>query len=139
MNPGEFMVRARARGLLMRSCAFALAAVVISCGGGGESQSPDSGTPQGTDSGTQTDTTPPTIASTSPADHATNVPVNTTISVTFSEPISVSFPLSAVSISPAVTGTISVSGTTGTLTPSAPLAFSTTYTATIRTAVKELA
>jgi Bacterial Ig-like domain len=87
--------------------------------------------------GTGTDVTPPTVLSTSPADGATGVLTTTTISATFSEAI--------MNVDGIVTngvdnvdGTISITGSTATFTPSANLASSTTYTVTI-TAAEDLA
>jgi hypothetical protein len=85
------------------------------------------------------DTTPPTVNSTNPANNANNVAVNAAISATFSENIlSSSVTPSSFTVN-GVTGTVSVSGATATFTPSSPLAYATTYTATITTAVTDLA
>jgi len=83
------------------------------------------------------DTTPPTVSSTSPANGATGVAVNPAISATFSE--AVSNVTSATFTVAGVTGTVNYSGTTATFTPSSNLAYSNTYTATISTAVTDLA
>jgi YVTN family beta-propeller protein len=108
------------------------------CSGGGGGGGSSSG-----GSGSGTDTTAPTVISTSPATNATGVDVNTTINVTFSEtmnPLTVNkfnFTLSQGANS--VSGTVTYSGTTATFTPSANLAYETTYAATITAGVKDLA
>ncbi|MEW6720866.1 MAG: Ig-like domain-containing protein [Thermodesulfobacteriota bacterium] len=89
--------------------------------------------------GVAPDTTAPTVTSMNPAANATNVAVNASISATFSENI---LPSSATTSSftvAGVTGTVSVSGATATFTPSAPLAYATTYTATLTTGIRDLA
>jgi Big-like domain-containing protein len=93
--------------------------------------------------GTVPDTTAPVVASTIPASGAANVPVNAAITATFSEA------MDAGTIGPAtfqvqtgggyVVGTVTYAGTTASFTPVAPLAYSTTYTATIATGAKDLA
>ncbi len=85
------------------------------------------------------DTTPPTVSATSPAAGATAVPVGATVSATFSEAMNATtigtatFELRAPG-NVLVAATVAYNPTTrvATLTPSAPLAASTTYTATIR-------
>jgi len=91
------------------------------------------------------DTTPPTVSSTSPAADATGVAVDTMVSVTFSEAMDSStittgsFTLRR--------GTTPVSGSvsynsgayTATFTPTANLSYSTTYTATLSTAITDAA
>jgi hypothetical protein len=82
------------------------------------------------------DTTPPTVTSVTPANGAANVSLGASVSATFSEPISAasvngtSFVLrdGSGNIVPA---TLSASGATATLTPSANLQSSTSYTATL--------
>jgi len=94
---------------------------------------------------TVSDTTAPTVSSTSPAANATGVAINTTVSATFSEAINAStittssFTLK-VGTTP-VSGSVSYnSGThTATFTPSANLEGSTTYTATLSTAITDAA
>jgi hypothetical protein len=82
------------------------------------------------------DTTPPTVSSVVPADGATNVQGRGAVSATFSEAINPttvtasSFTVHDASGN-AVAATVSSSGSTVTLTPSAPLAGRTTYTATL--------
>jgi len=85
------------------------------------------------------DTTPPTVSGHSPAAGATGVAVNTSVTATFSEPIdpatvgSSTFELrdGANALVPA-TVTYDAASRTATLTPSAALAASTTYTARVR-------
>jgi hypothetical protein len=85
------------------------------------------------------DGTAPTVNSTNPANNATGVATNTAVSATFSENIlPASVTTSSFTVN-GVTGTVSVSGATATFTPSAPLAYNTTYTATVTTAVTDLA
>ena len=90
----------------------------------------------------ETDTTPPTVSSTSPASSATGVGVSSAISATFSEDMNSStittstFTLSSSSGS-SVSGTVSYSNKVATFTPSSSLSYSTTYTATITTGVKD--
>jgi hypothetical protein len=89
------------------------------------------------------DVTPPTISSTVPAANATSVAVTSKVSVNFSEPMSsqtintTTFTLSQ-GTTP-VAGSVSMSGTTVTFTPTASLSNSTVYTATITTGVKDVA
>jgi hypothetical protein len=84
------------------------------------------------------DTTPPTVASMTPASGASGVSAATAVTATFSEPISAATLTTSTFVlrNPAnavVTATVSYNASTrvGTLAPSAPLAASTTYTATI--------
>ena len=87
------------------------------------------------------DTIPPQVVSTEPADGATDVIPTVQIQVVFSEKVKV--PHSAFSLKDengaSVSGSRSVSGSTFTFIPQNPLAFNTTYTATITTAVTDLA
>ena len=91
------------------------------------------------------DVTPPTITGNTPANGATGVALNTAPTVTFSEPMqnatitTASFTLVTTSGGVAVPGTVSISGNTATYTPNAGLAGSTQYTATVTTAVKDVA
>ncbi len=91
--------------------------------------------------GAAADTTPPTVSSTTPAGNQTGVAANTAVTATFSEAVTsvsaTTFTLKAGSTS--VAGAVTLSGTTATFTPSAPLAYATTYTATITTGVTDLA
>jgi hypothetical protein len=89
------------------------------------------------------DATPPTVSSTSPASGATDIAISATVSATFSEAMTAStittssFTLKA-GTTP-VSGSVSYnSGThTATFTPSADLSYSTTYTATLSTAITD--
>jgi hypothetical protein len=80
----------------------------------------------------------PGVASVTPAQGSANVAVGTTITATFSQvmssaTINTSTFLVAAQGGVAVTGTVAYSGTVATFTPSAALAYGTTYTATITT------
>ena len=91
---------------------------------------------------TFTTAVPPTVVSTIPANGATAVAVNTPISATFSDAMdpatitSATFTLTGPGTTP-VAGTVSYAGTTATFTPTAVLATSTLYTATITTGAKD--
>lgn len=90
------------------------------------------------------DTTPPAVSATSPANNATDVALDAPISATFSEAMTnatlnpASFTVATSGGAP-VAGTVNVSGNTATFTPSAPLAASTQYSATITTAASDAA
>jgi len=89
-------------------------------------------------------TPPPTVASTIPANGATNVPIGQVLSATFSEamnPATISATTFTLTVTggAAVTGTVSYSGVVATFTPSASLAYSTNYTATITTGAASVA
>jgi hypothetical protein len=91
------------------------------------------------------DITAPTVTSRSPDNNATGVAVSTVVTGTFSEAIALAT-LTAASFHlndgvDNVTGTVSLdaAGTTATFTPSAPLADNTTYTATLTTAITDVA
>ncbi|MCP2500770.1 MAG: Ig-like domain-containing protein [Deltaproteobacteria bacterium] len=91
------------------------------------------------------DNTAPTVSSTSPDNNATGVAVGTAVTGTFNEPIAPAT-LTAASFRlndgvDNVTGTVSLNaaGTIATFTPSAPLADNTTYTATLTTAITDVA
>jgi len=93
-------------------------------------------------SSTPADTTPPTVAATSPAAGATSVAIGSPVSVTFSEAVNCGTVTGAsLSLSGAsgVAGTVSCSGSSAVFTPSASLAYGTTYTAQLTTAVKDVA
>lgn len=86
------------------------------------------------------DTTNPTVILTAPLDTAVNVPTGSTVNATFSEAMD---PLTITSLTFSVAGVpglVSYDGVTriATLTPSSPLAASTTYTATITIGAKDL-
>jgi hypothetical protein len=80
----------------------------------------------------------PSVVSTSPSSGAASVAINTTISVTFSMAMNPSA-LNSSSFAvtgpggAAIAGTVTYSGATATFTPSAALAYSSTYTATVTT------
>src|SRR6476620_4459503 len=93
------------------------------------------------------DTTKPTVTSTSPGGGTSNIQVNSVIKVTFSEPMlssSVStstFTLRIADTPTTLGGVVSLSsdGKTGSFDPTANLASSTRYVATISTGAKDLA
>jgi hypothetical protein len=93
------------------------------------------------------DTTPPTVATISPASGSTGVGLSTTVTATFSEAMNsgtisgTTFELRNASNSALVAANVSYNaGTnTATLTPSAALASSTTYAATVTTGAKDVA
>ena len=91
------------------------------------------------------DTTPPTVSDTSPATGATGVALNSSLSAAFSKPMTnatlntASFTVRTALGGVAVAGTVSVSGQTATFRPSAALAGSTEYFATIATAAMDAA
>jgi hypothetical protein len=91
------------------------------------------------------DTTAPTVSSALPASGATGVARNTSVSVVFSEPMTnttlttASVMLKKTSTGVAVNGTVKRSGNTVTFTPSANLAASTQYSATVTTGARDAA
>jgi hypothetical protein len=93
--------------------------------------------------GTTTDVIAPTVLSVFPANNATGVAISNKPSVTFSEPMNAStITISSITLkqgSTTIAGTVTISGTTATFTPSTTLAVSTVYTETVTTAVKDLA
>ena len=88
------------------------------------------------------DVTKPAVTLTDPLNDATDVPVNKFITVTFSESMdpatiaALTFTLKQGTSS--VAGAVTYTGTTATFSPSANLAYSTTYTATVTTGAKDL-
>ena len=90
---------------------------------------------------TVTDTTAPTVSSVLPVADATGVAVSTTVSVTFSEAMDSSSITTSSFTLDSVAGSVSYdSGTyTATFTPSANLEGSTAYTATLSTAITDVA
>jgi hypothetical protein len=87
----------------------------------------------------------PTVTSTDPANAATLVPLNQKVAATFStfmDPSTISaagtFTVAATVGGAAVPGSVSYAGKTAVFTPTANLAASTQYTATITTAAKDL-
>jgi hypothetical protein len=92
--------------------------------------------------GAAPDLTPPTVTDKSPLAGATNVSIGTAVTATFSEavaPGSVTTASFLLTGTGPVAGTVSLNGTTATFTPSSSLAYGTTYTARITTAVQDLA
>ena len=93
------------------------------------------------------DTTPPTVVSTSPVDQATGVSATANVVATFSEPMSSStvtapssFTLVRTSDSVNIPAVVTLSpSNTATLNPTSSLTAGTRYTATITTAVTDLA
>jgi hypothetical protein len=89
-------------------------------------------------------TPPPTVTAVSPVNGATNVPVGQALSATFSEPM-LSGSISATTFTltvtggAAVVGSVTYIGTDATFTPAVNLAYSTSYTATITTGAEDLA
>ena len=95
--------------------------------------------------GVATNASAPTVTSTNPADVAINVPLNQRIAAMFStamNPSTISaagtFTVTVTAGGAAVPGTVSYAGRTAIFTPTANLAASTNYTATITTAAKDL-
>ncbi len=90
--------------------------------------------------------TPPTVISTVPVDGALAVPINQALSATFNEAMTpalidtTTFTLQATTSGTAVTGTVAyvAAGSTATFTPTASLAPTTEYTATITTGAEDL-
>ena len=119
-------------------CTLVLSGMLFGCSGGGD----DNNNPNGGNSGGE-DNTPPQVNSINPADGATNIPPNANLQATFSEALdsntinASSFTLSDGSGN--VSGVIDVNGATVTFDPDADLSFSTEYTATVTTAIKDLA
>jgi hypothetical protein len=94
----------------------------------------------GSSGGPTRDTVAPAVTSTAPADGATGVLLQPAITATFSEDMSVdSIASDGLSLSPAVPGSVSYSGKTATFTPSAGLAYETTYKVTVKTSAKDMA
>jgi len=87
------------------------------------------------------DTTPPEVVSTSPAADATGVAIDTAVSVTFNEAMDESTITTSSFTLDGVSGSVSYNPATytATFTPSADLAYSTTYTATLSTAITDVA
>ncbi len=108
--------------------------LLAGCGGGGGGAAPS-------DPGGGVDVAPPDVAAVSVPDGAANVAVDTVIQVTFSEEVrnvsAATFQLRA-GASP-VEGTVTLNGNTATFTPSAALAYATSYTAIVTTGVADLA
>src|SRR2546425_320376 len=89
----------------------------------------------------------PTVTAQAPPNGAVNVPLNTTVSATFSKPMNAAtittatFTLRAAGAAANVpaTVTLNAAGTIATLTPTAPLALGTVYTATVSGTVTDVA
>jgi hypothetical protein len=95
--------------------------------------------------GPQPNASDPFVVSTDPASAAINVPLNQRIAATFNTPMNPStisavgtFTVAVAGGGAAVTGTVSYAGSTAVFTPTSNLTASTTYTATITTAAKDL-
>ena len=94
--------------------------------------------------GTTPDTTAPTVSSTLPANAALNVLVNSNVTATFSEAMdastitTVTFKVTGPTTTP-VAGAVTYVGTTATFNPTADLAGSTLFTATVTTGATDLA
>ncbi|AOP36297.1 hypothetical protein A0128_19950 [Leptospira tipperaryensis] len=92
--------------------------------------------------GSAPDSTPPLISITNPLNVSTGFSVNGTVNIAFNETLNcasvttASFTLEGGSTVP---GTVACSATAATFTPIASLAYNTTYTASITTALKDLA
>jgi hypothetical protein len=89
------------------------------------------------------DVTAPTVSSTTPSNLATGVTVSSAMTATFSETMS-SITITTASFTlkqgvTSVSGAVTYGGVTATIKPTANLASSTTYTATITTGAKDLA
>ena len=84
---------------------------------------------------TSSDTTPPTVTSENPGNNGTGVSVSTSCVFTFSEPIqssTINFTLQSAAGSVVTTSfSYDAATNTATFTPTASLAYSTTYTATV--------
>jgi len=93
--------------------------------------------------GVAPDLIPPTVSSTIPANSATNVAVNSAMSATFSEAMNPTTITTATFTllqgTTPVVGAVTYVGFTATFTPTAVLAYSTGYKATITTGAKDLA
>ena len=105
-----------------------LLVLVLGCGGSG--------------GGGGGDTTPPAIAAVSPINGATGVAINTVISATFTEAMDASsINTTNFELDHGVTGTVTYDAVNkrAIFAPSANLAYSTTYTVTIKTGIKDSA
>lgn len=90
---------------------------------------------------TELDTTPPSVISANPTGGAAGVPITSPLVITFSESIDPStFNTATFSLSAGegnIAGTVTADGALITFTPSAGLAYSTEYTATITSGIKD--
>ncbi len=102
--------------------------LLLNCGGSNPPTKSDS------------DKTPPTLKATSPLNNATNVLRGAAISAVFSEPVdSMSISSGSFSVDGGVSGDFTFVGDTVRLTPSAILAYGTTYTASLTTSITDTA
>ncbi|WP_168063718.1 Ig-like domain-containing protein [Candidatus Manganitrophus noduliformans] len=86
------------------------------------------------------DLSPPTVISTTPGPDEKDVSSNTAITVTFSEEMDPNtITTGTFFLDRGATGTVSYAGLTATFTPSGPLEFDRSYTATVTTGAKDLA
>jgi len=87
------------------------------------------------------DTTPPNVASTSPAAGAADIPVNSVLTATFSEAMDATTITTGSFTLDGVSGSVSYNSSThaATFTPAADLAYDTTYTASLSTAITDVA
>jgi len=102
----------------------------MTCGGGGGGEA------------VKVDTTPPEIAAVSPINGATGVAINTVISATFTKAMDASsINTTNFELDHGVTGTVTYDAVNkrAIFAPSANLAYSTTYTVTIKTGIKDSA
>ena len=93
--------------------------------------------------GNTTDTTRPGVSVVTPRDNAIDIAINSAISASFDEPLNPdTVTTSSFSITgggSAVSGSVAYNGTTATFKPDVDLATGTTYTATLTTAITDLA
>ncbi len=89
--------------------------------------------------GAAPDTTSPTVISTTPANNAVNVATNATINAAFSEAMDASTISTATFTVEGVAGTVTYVSGIATFTSATALAYNTTYTATVKAGVKDLA
>jgi hypothetical protein len=96
-------------------------------------------------SGPVSDTIAPTVSVTSPTNTALSVPINRIVQAAFSEEMdpatitATTFTMRETVSGTNVAGAVTAVGTSATFTPSDPFKFSTSYTATITTGVRDLA
>jgi methionine-rich copper-binding protein CopC len=87
----------------------------------------------------------PTIVSRTPANGATSIPIDANVTVTFSEPMDpATINTTTITLTPtaggsAVAATVTYTGNTATLNPTADLLNNTSYTITVTTGVKDVA
>jgi len=85
------------------------------------------------------DISPPIVTSTSPRDNDSTVGTNASIAMTFSEPMDAATVAAAFSLNPPTPGTLTYFGKTAVFRPTAPLAASTPYIATLAASATDLA